>query len=125
MFCMDSDSHPVEEHASNDAAADSFQLDVVISFAPDIVWQKTITLPLGSSLLEARQILENQYKNEWPELAPGLLSWGVWGRIQPDEYALQQGDRLEAFRGLIVDPKVARRERFAKQGSRSAGLFSK
>jgi putative ubiquitin-RnfH superfamily antitoxin RatB of RatAB toxin-antitoxin module len=32
---------------------------------------------------------------------------------------------LEFYRALRVDPKVARRERFNKQGSRGAGLFSK
>ena len=34
-------------------------------------------------------------------------------------------DRVEWCRGLKVDPMVARRERFASQGKRGAGLFSK
>jgi hypothetical protein len=38
---------------------------------------------------------------------------------------LQTGDRLELYRPLLVDPKRARRERFARQGSRSAGLFAR
>jgi putative ubiquitin-RnfH superfamily antitoxin RatB of RatAB toxin-antitoxin module len=37
---------------------------------------------------------------------------------------LKEGDRVEWLRGLRVDPKVARRERFQKQGSRAAGLFA-
>jgi putative ubiquitin-RnfH superfamily antitoxin RatB of RatAB toxin-antitoxin module len=32
---------------------------------------------------------------------------------------------VEIYRGLLVDPKVARRERFRKQGARAAGLFAK
>jgi hypothetical protein len=32
---------------------------------------------------------------------------------------------VEVYRGLLVDPKVARRERFKSQGSRGAGLFAK
>ncbi|MBW8723026.1 MAG: RnfH family protein, partial [Polaromonas sp.] len=35
------------------------------------------------------------------------------------------GDRLEIYRGLRVDPKVARRERFNRQGVKRAGLFAK
>ena len=31
----------------------------------------------------------------------------------------------EFYRALVVDPKVARRERFQKQGARSAGLFAR
>ena len=32
---------------------------------------------------------------------------------------------VKAYRGLRVDPMVARHERFKKQGARSAGLFAK
>jgi putative ubiquitin-RnfH superfamily antitoxin RatB of RatAB toxin-antitoxin module len=32
---------------------------------------------------------------------------------------------VEIYRPLRVDPKVARRERFVKQGARTAGLFVK
>jgi sulfur carrier protein len=38
---------------------------------------------------------------------------------------LQDGDRLEIYRPLKVDPKVARRERFARQGAKTTGLFAK
>jgi hypothetical protein len=31
---------------------------------------------------------------------------------------------VEIYRPLRVDPKVARRERFKKQGARTAGLFA-
>ena len=37
---------------------------------------------------------------------------------------LRAGDRVEIYRDLLVDPKVARRERFRKQGARAAGLFA-
>jgi sulfur carrier protein len=49
---------------------------------------------------------------------------GVWGRRAPLTQALRDADRVEVARALRVDPKVARRERFRKQGSRAAGLFS-
>lgn len=48
----------------------------------------------------------------------------VWGKRVPAGYALQALDRLEFTRALRVDPKIARRERFHKQGSRGAGLFT-
>ncbi|MBC7601765.1 MAG: RnfH family protein, partial [Ramlibacter sp.] len=36
----------------------------------------------------------------------------------------RDGDRVEVYRVLIVDPKVARRERFRKQGNNNAVLFA-
>jgi putative ubiquitin-RnfH superfamily antitoxin RatB of RatAB toxin-antitoxin module len=49
----------------------------------------------------------------------------VWGRKAPLSQLLRDHDRVEVYRPLRVDPKVARRERFVKQGARSAGLFVK
>jgi putative ubiquitin-RnfH superfamily antitoxin RatB of RatAB toxin-antitoxin module len=40
---------------------------------------------------------------------------------------LSNNDRMEIYRALTVDPKVARRERFARQGAKkkAAGLFAR
>ncbi len=51
---------------------------------------------------------------------------GIWGVKVPLHAHVVANDRVEVYRPLTVDPKVARRERFAKQGSRKvAGLFAK
>jgi putative ubiquitin-RnfH superfamily antitoxin RatB of RatAB toxin-antitoxin module len=50
---------------------------------------------------------------------------GVWGRKAPLDRPLEERDRIELWRPLRVDPKLARRERFGQQGARSAGLFAK
>ena len=49
----------------------------------------------------------------------------VWGKPVEALHVLQEGDRLEVLRPLRVDPKVARRERFQRQGAKTAGLFAK
>jgi putative ubiquitin-RnfH superfamily antitoxin RatB of RatAB toxin-antitoxin module len=51
------------------------------------------------------------------------LSIVVWGRVVSENYQLKAGDRIELVRGLRVDPMTARRERFNKQGIKTAGLF--
>ena len=55
------------------------------------------------------------------------LDWhtAVWGKPVGPSHLLNEGDRLEVLRPLRVDPKVARRERFQKQGAKTAGLFAK
>ncbi len=50
---------------------------------------------------------------------------GVWGKPVRTDHVLREGDRLEVYRPLTVDPKVARRARFVRQGAKTAGLFAK
>lgn len=56
---------------------------------------------------------------------PPTAKLGVWGRKSTPDHLLKDLDRVEIYRPLTVDPKVARRERFARQGARTAGLFEK
>lgn len=48
---------------------------------------------------------------------------GIWGRKVELSHVVQDLDRVEIYRDLRVDPKIARRERFMQQGARGAGLF--
>ena len=65
----------------------------------------------------------------WSTLVSGVddqsLTLGVWGRRITQDQPLREGDRLEVYRSLRVDPKVARRERFVGQGARGTGLFAR
>lgn len=81
-------------------------------------------MPVGSTVrvaLESARIMK-----EFPELLPqaSQLPVGIWGRRCGLEHVLHDKDRIEVYRGLRVDPKVARRERFKGQGVKRAGLFS-
>lgn len=55
----------------------------------------------------------------------GVLTVSVWGRKARPDQRLHPDDRIELCRALLVDPKLARRERFRKQGARTAGLFAR
>ena len=43
---------------------------------------------------------------------------GIWGRKVPLDTPLREGDRVESYRGLKVDPKEARRVRYRTQGEK-------
>jgi putative ubiquitin-RnfH superfamily antitoxin RatB of RatAB toxin-antitoxin module len=96
---------------------------VVYSPAPREVQEASLELAPGSTLLEALQA------TGWLKLFPLIdqpsTLVGVWGRKTHWGHALRENDRIEIYRPLTVDPKVARRERFAKQGARTTGLFLK
>jgi putative ubiquitin-RnfH superfamily antitoxin RatB of RatAB toxin-antitoxin module len=46
------------------------------------------------------------------------LRIGIWGRVRPLQTLLRERDRIEVYRALTVDPKEARRLRYAKRGER-------
>lgn len=48
-------------------------------------------------------------------------SVGVWARLKPLDHILREGDRVEVYRPLKVDPKEARRQRYRGSGSKARG----
>ena len=99
------------------------RVTVAWSPGPREVREWTVQLPEGGT---ARDAL---LASGWPAAAPGNAvdgaDLGIWGRRCTGEHVLREGDRVEVYRALVADPKVARRERFRKQGARAAGLFAK
>ncbi len=93
---------------------------LVYSPAPRQVIEKTLELPKGSTVLKALQAAEML------EIAIDPTNTvGIWGKKTSPSHVLHDLDRIEIYRPLKVDPKVARRERFQKQGARTTGLFAK
>jgi putative ubiquitin-RnfH superfamily antitoxin RatB of RatAB toxin-antitoxin module len=95
---------------------------VIVSFSPQPrqVLEWTVDLPEGATVRDA------VLASGWSTCCPGQepADTGIWGRRCPPQQVLREGDRVEVYRPLLVDPKVARRERFRKQGARAAGLFA-
>jgi uncharacterized protein len=96
------------------ALGESIEVALVYSPAPRIA-------PAGSRVADALNLAWRDAR-----FAPAQAdhSLGLWNRKVRADHVLQDGDRIELYRPLRVDPKVARRERFQKQGARSAGLFA-
>lgn len=103
--------------------AESLQITVVCSPAPRQVLELVVTLPAGACLMDAVRACSTEPPFKGLDIAG--FEVGVWGRIVPLTQKLQAFDRVELYRPLTVDPKVARRERFASQGARGTGLFAK
>lgn len=95
---------------------------LVYSPAPRQVREWTLVLPAGSTVAQA--IESSGIFSVFPDLASGPLAIGIWGRKTTLKQGLQTQDRLEVYRPLRVDPKVARRERFSSQGVKKSGLFA-
>ena len=90
----------------------TLRVEVAYSPAPRQVQVVTLELAAGCSVadsLRASGLLERH------ALALEGLRCGVWGRVQPLEGLLRDGDRVELYRPLSVDPKEARRLRYKRQ----------
>lgn len=98
------------------AAATPLCVEVVFSAAAGQVQEWSLRLSPGACLLDALRAVQLQDSH---------CAAGIWGRRAERDQLLNDGDRVELYRPLLVDPKVARRERFARQGARGAGLFAR
>ncbi len=67
----------------------------------------TITLPSGATVADA--IVQGSIAHEFPEHDLHALSVGVWGHEVTRECVLSDGDRVEIYRPLKMDPREARR----------------
>lgn len=102
--------------------ATDLALQVTVVFAPKarLVQEVQLNLPADSTVLQA--LLASGL---WAPLAKSNPAVGIWGRKVALDQLVRDQDRIEIYRELTVDPKVARRERFVKQGSKGTGLFAK
>jgi putative ubiquitin-RnfH superfamily antitoxin RatB of RatAB toxin-antitoxin module len=101
----------------------NIQVTVVYSPSPRDVREVNLSLAPSSTVLQALQ--ESGLLQLFPLIDQQTTVVGVWGRKASLSQLLRENDRVEIYRPLTVDPKVARRERFAKQGARTTGLFIK
>ena len=97
-------------------------VSIVHSPGPRQVFEEALELPDGATVRQAVQA--SRLLTVFPGLDLGLAVVGVWGRKAAPGQVLRDRDRIEIYRPLQVDPKVARRERFRKQGARTTGLFA-
>ncbi len=103
----------------NDPAA--LRITVAYSPAPRVLHEIVLSLPAGARVRDALASCAQDARFQEALAAPQV---GVWGKKAALEQPLANQDRVEIYRPLRVDPKVARRERFKKQGAKSAGLFA-
>ena len=99
------------------------RVTVAYSPGPREVFEQHVVLPDGATVADA--VHASGLLQRYPEIDIAQAAAGVWGRAAGPAQALRDLDRVEIYRSLLVDPKVARRERFGRQGARATGLFAR
>lgn len=97
---------------------------VTLAYSPAsrVVLEASIDLPEGSTVATALHV--SGWRAQHALDTGGDVTFGIWNRPASLQTPLSPHDRVEIYRPLNVDPKVARRERFRKQGTKAAGLFA-
>ena len=91
----------------------SLRVEVVYSPRAGEVERVELRLAAGATVLQALRasgLLERH-----PEIDLTQQRVGVWGRTRSPAEPLHDGDRVELYRPLLVDPKQARRLRARRQ----------
>lgn len=81
----------------------------VVYCARDRQWIVGVEVPAGSTLRDA--VLASGLPQRVPGLDPAALDLGVFNELRKADEAVRDGDRIEVYRPLAIDPKQARRIR--------------
>ncbi|WP_274522481.1 RnfH family protein [Halorhodospira halochloris] len=99
---------------NKDTTAPTIQVEVAYAL-PHQQTVLDVRLPTGSTVNDAIQasgILEHH-----PQIDLAEQAVGVHGQVTKPQTALRDGDRVEIYRPLLIDPKEARRQRASGQSS--------
>ena len=86
----------------------SATISVELVFAlPDKQVLRSITVSEGATVAEV--IDEGKLPRDFPGLVLEDMQAGVWGRPVGRDHVVREGDRVELYRPLEMDPREARR----------------
>ncbi len=93
-------------------------VEVWYAAAPHALRQAVLQLPEGSTVTDAVKA-SGLIAGLAPEAQDALVT-AIWGKPKDPTTLLRAHDRVELLRGLQVDPKEARRQRYRRDGVRKA-----
>ena len=85
----------------------------VVYALPEAVDAVSVSLPAGASLRDA--VVASGLLERHAGIQLEKQAFGIFGRRASLETRLTEGDRVEVYRALALDPKEARRQRAAKK----------
>ena len=92
----------------------SEMITVEVAYAlPEKQRIERLSVATGTSALQAvEQAILGRFFDELPDTSSMKL--GIFGKAIPPTHELQDGERIEIYRDLLIDPKAVRRARAEK-----------
>ena len=89
-------------------------IDITVIYAlPDEQRRFSARVPVGTSVNDA--ITASGILGWYPEIDLTVHKVGIYGKLVPLNYALDEDQRVEIYRPITADPKAAREKRAQKQ----------
>ena len=77
--------------------------------------QKIIVLQVDAGCTAYAAAVQSGIAAEFDDVGLTVAKMGIFGKsVNPKEYELRAGDRVEIYRPLVADPKAARKARAEK-----------
>jgi uncharacterized protein len=97
------------------APAEILNVQVLYCAGPNLADRSDLQLPGGATVADA--LKASGLAQRFPDIGnkigdPSPLRLGVWNKPRDAHTLLRDGDRVEVYRPLLVDPKEARRQRY-------------
>ena len=87
----------------------SKEICVEVVFAtPDQQILTSVSLPAGATVADA--ISAANLEKQFPDSDLDALATGIWGKPVDRAAKITDGDRVELYRDLLIDPRDARRQ---------------
>jgi putative ubiquitin-RnfH superfamily antitoxin RatB of RatAB toxin-antitoxin module len=94
------------------APADAAPLRVIVAYSPQPREVDLVELSLAAGACVIDALRASGLLERHPAIQLGGQKIGVWGKAAALDTPLRDGDRVELYRALQVDPKEARRLRY-------------
>lgn len=92
--------------------ADHISVEIVYAL-PDQVFLRRVELPDGATVRDA--VAQSGVCKAFPELTDAALRVGIYSKSVKLDRRVREGDRVELYRPLQLDPMEARRRRAARR----------
>lgn len=100
---------------ATEQAVAPLRVEVVVAW-PDTQVVVALELPAGSTVIDAARA--SKLDQRFPELELREDHLGIFGELCPPDRVLRDGDRVELYRPLKLDPKTIRRINAERQKQR-------
>ena len=97
-------------------------VEIVVAFAAGPGHEFIVGLKMAANATLAEAVEASGMLLRHPEVSLSVARLGVWGKTKRVDTQVCEGDRIEVYRRLVVEPNAARLARAAKKSARKDEL---
>ena len=93
-------------------------IGIVVAYAAGPGHESSVGLKVAANATLAEAVEASGILLRHPEINWPVARLGVWGKTKRGDTPVREGDRIEVYRQLVVEPNAARLARAAKKSAR-------